>query len=624
MDKAHNDKMSCCWKVAPRPRSNPLTTGKKHGVSLDWTRSIEQYDADRSKPPGSLSTDARPPKRTLSLKKKFRLGTWNVRSLNNGKLEILKSEMTRTRTEILGISELKWTGAGYFISDDFKIFYSGHEHHRKNGVAIILRKNITRSVMAYYPVNDRIISIRIKSHPVNLTIIQVYAPTTDAEEETIEEFYDVLQQTIDQTPKKDMMIVIGDLNAKVGDVSVLGTTGKFGLGKRNEAGQKLIEFCASNSMFIANTYFVQPKRRLYTWTSPNGVFKNQIDYIIGSTRWKSSLTTCKTLPGADCGSDHQLLITEIHIKLRKTNKERAPVRFKLDCIPGEFRTATGNRFSELELIDREPDELWHDIKTILSEEAKRILPLYKKRKTPWLSEDAIQIAQKRRIAKSLGKTEDVRDLNAKFQRQARKDKDAYFNLKCNQIEEDNKKGRTRALYKKIKEISRNFQPHHSIIKDKNGKDLCSDKEIVERWKEYTENLYVKTSQEDFNMDVDFAYEPQVTKDEVFWALKHLSNGKSPGYDDIPAELLKKADSFIVDALTVLCQQIWETTVWPNVWKQSIFIPLHKKGNRKDCSNYRTISLISHTSKILLKIIQKRLEPIMERELAIEQAWFQKK
>ena len=123
--------------------------------------------------------------------------------------------------------------------------------------------------------------------PFNITAIQVYTSTSNAEED--EQFYEDLQDLLEVTPKKDVLFIIGDLNEKAGSQETPGVTGKLGLGVRNEAGQRLIEFCQENALVIANTLFQQHKRRLYTWTSPDGQHRNQIDYILCSQRWRSSI-----------------------------------------------------------------------------------------------------------------------------------------------------------------------------------------------------------------------------------------------------------------------------------------------------------------------------------------------
>ena len=137
------------------------------------------------------------------------------------------------------------------------------------------------------------ISAHFQGKPFNMTVIQVYAPTTNAEEAEVEWFYDDLQDFLELTPKRDVLFIIGDWNAKVGSQGIPGITGKFGLGVQNEAGQRLTEFCQENTLVIANTLFQQNKRQCYTWTSPDGQHRNQIDYILCIQRWRSSLQSEK-------------------------------------------------------------------------------------------------------------------------------------------------------------------------------------------------------------------------------------------------------------------------------------------------------------------------------------------
>ena len=143
------------------------------------------------------------------------------------------------------------------------------------------------------------ISVHLQGKPFNITVIQVYAPTSNAEEAEVEWFYEDLQDLLELTPKKDVLFIIGDWNAKVGSQETHEVTSKFGLGVQKEAGQRQIEFCQENALVIANTLFQQHKRRLYTWTSPDGQHLNQIDYILCSQRWRSSIQSIKTRPGAD-------------------------------------------------------------------------------------------------------------------------------------------------------------------------------------------------------------------------------------------------------------------------------------------------------------------------------------
>ena len=178
---------------------------------------------------------------------------------------MVKQEMARVNVDILGISELKWTGMGEFNSDDHYIYYCGQESLRRNGVAIMVNKRVLNAGLGCNLKKDRMISLCFKGKPFNITLIQVYAPTSNVEAE-VECFYEDLQDLLELTSKKDVLFIIGDWNAKVGSQETPGVTGKFGHGIWNEAGQRLIEFCQVNTLVIANTLFQQHKRRLYTWT----------------------------------------------------------------------------------------------------------------------------------------------------------------------------------------------------------------------------------------------------------------------------------------------------------------------------------------------------------------------
>ena len=213
----------------------------------------------------------------------------------------------------------------------------------------MVNKRVQNAVLGCNLKNDRIISVCFQGKPFNITVIQVYALTSDAEEAEIEEVeYEDLQDLLELTPK-DVLSIIGDGDAKVGSQETPGVTGKFGLGIRNEAGQRLIEFCQKNALVIANTLFQQNKRRLYTWTSPDGQHQNQIDYIFCSQRWRSSIKSAKTRPGAYCGSDHELLIVKFRLKLKKSGENHQTT--DLNQFPYDYTVELRNIFKGLDLLD---------------------------------------------------------------------------------------------------------------------------------------------------------------------------------------------------------------------------------------------------------------------------------
>ena len=180
--------------------------------------------------------------------------------------------MARVNVDILGISELKWTGMGEFNSDDHYLHYCGQESLRRNGVAIMVNERVRNAVLGCNLKNDRMISVRFQGKPFNITVIQVYAPTSSTEETEVEWFYENLHDLLELTPQKDLFFIIGVWSAKVESQEILGVTGKFGCGVQNESGQRLTEFCQEKTLVVANGLFQQHKRQLNKRTSSDGQY----------------------------------------------------------------------------------------------------------------------------------------------------------------------------------------------------------------------------------------------------------------------------------------------------------------------------------------------------------------
>ena len=207
----------------------------------------------------------------------------------------------------------------------------------------------------------------------------------------------------------------------------------------------------------SNILFQQHKRKLYTWTSPDGQHQNQTDNILCSQRWRSSIQSAKTRPGPDCGSDHEFLIAKFRLKLKNVGKITRPFRYDLNQILYDYTVEVRNKLKGLDLTDRVPDELWTEVCDIVQETGIKIIPMEKKcKKAKWLSEEALQITVKRREVKSKGEKERYKHLNAEFQRIARRDKKAFLSDQCKEIEENNRMGKTRDLFKKIRDTKGTF------------------------------------------------------------------------------------------------------------------------------------------------------------------------
>ena len=178
--------------------------------------------------------------------------------------------MARVNVDILGISKLKWIGMGEFNSDDHYIYYYGQESLRRNGVALIVNKRVQHATLGCSLKSNKLISVCFQGKPFSITVLQVYALKNNAEEAEVEWFYEDLKDLLELTPKKDILFIIADWNAKVGSQEIPDATGKLGLGIQNEVGHRLTEFCRENTLVIANILFQQHNRRLYTWTSLDG------------------------------------------------------------------------------------------------------------------------------------------------------------------------------------------------------------------------------------------------------------------------------------------------------------------------------------------------------------------
>ena len=185
-------------------------------------------------------------------------------------------------------------------------------------------------------------------------------------------------------------------------------------------------------------------------------------------------------------------------------------------------------------------------------------------------------------------------MNAEFQRIARRDKKAFLSDQCKEIEENNRMGKTRDLFKRIRDIKGTFHTKMGSIKDRNGMDLTEAEYIKKRWQEYTE-LYKKYLHDPDNHDGVITHlEPDILECEVKWALGSITTNKASG-GRIPVELFQILKDDALKVLHSICQQIWKTQQWPQDLERSVFIPIPKKCNAKECSNYRTIALISHNS-----------------------------
>ena len=280
--------------------------------------------------------------------------------------------MNNMNLDILRISETRWKGSGKITKDKYTLIYSGGED-RSNGVGVMIKNTIAKSIVGYWAISDRVLLVKIKGKPFDINIIQVYAPTQGHTDEELEQFYEQVQKAIKSVKSDEVLFVMGDLNAKVGNEQHTNIIGKHGLGDRNDRGERLIQFRERNNLVVTNTFFQHPPRKLYTWKSPGDVTRNKIDCVMISQRFKNSVKQAKICPGADINSDHNPVKVKVLIKLKRTRITSNAEQLDLDMLKQEetrlkYNVAIKNTFEKLHQEQKEqyPEVIQHNNETLES------------------------------------------------------------------------------------------------------------------------------------------------------------------------------------------------------------------------------------------------------------------
>ena len=371
-----------------------------------------------------------------------------------GSLEQIKKEAERLKIDILGLAEVRWTNNGRLTKEGWEMIYSGGDQ-RQGGVGLLVSPKIKKAISEVRPVGDRIITMKLDVKPIPVNIIQVYMPTTSYEDEKVMECYSGLQRVIDGVPKREKLIVMGDFNAKIGENVSHRSCGRFGLGETNERGEILLDWMDSNSLIAANTCFRHRVKERYTWISPNGQYKNMIDYIIVRKRDQKEIVNSRSLVSADYDTDHQMVWACLRSRrwnqkkvkkgrpkrdLETLNKEEARAEFE-----GRVKEKIGN------------GRTWTDLQKALEEAIDEICPKKPNANKPWIDNDCWSLIEKRREAKKKGHNQpEHRQLCKEVRKKVRAAKRKWFREQLLEAEAAQQKGDYKTIYKKIKTISRNI------------------------------------------------------------------------------------------------------------------------------------------------------------------------
>lgn len=390
-----------------------------------------------------------------------KIATWNVRTLLQcGKLDNLKIEMTRMNIDILGISEVRWPEAGNMWSGDDRFIYSGTsaENPGRGGVGIMLRKDIGKKVKNYVQYSERIILVKIETKPKDTIIVQVYMPTSNSNDSQVEEVYEQMEKVIETIKGEENLIIMGDWNAIVGEGKrEKNITGKYGLGKRNDRGDRMVEFCAKHDLIITNTCFDHHPRRRYTWKMPGDVGRYQIDFIMVKNRFKNQVNDSRSYPGADIDSDHNLVMMKCNLKLKKIKRRGNTNRWQTSKLKEEKVNEKFKEYTNKIKAQEEQDinTRWTSLRetttnsaTETMKETKSTLP-----RKEWITPEIIEMIEERRKYTNLNTDEyqkRYRTLRNLIIRKSKVATEKYLEGKCEEIDILMRMGKIEEAYKTVK------------------------------------------------------------------------------------------------------------------------------------------------------------------------------
>ena len=592
----------------------------------------------------------------LSSKLSTRIGTWNVRTMyQTGKCAQVIREMSRLKLDVLGIAECRWNGAGEVkMGTGELVLYSGMQEEdaiHEKGVAIILSSRVKDCLIEWEPVSERILVIRLKSRFQNVSIIQTYAPTDPTEYGLKEDFYNKLQEVINKISRRDLVMVMGDMNAKVGNDNRNRELimGKHGLpAEISENGELFLEFCSTNDLVIGGTMFPHKRVHKVTWMSNDGVTENQIDHITINRRFRKSLQDTRVMRSADVGSDHQLILAKVKIKLTRVVKPKSSrtkycvEKLKDLQIKEEFQLKLANRFDVLyngsdQEEDDDLDQEWENIKQMYVSTCEEVLGKPKVERKEWMSEATWKLVEERKNLKlCIGNTKTRnqkkqamvkhQEKDKEVKKSCRRDKATHMENLSTEAESAAGSGDIKKLYNIVKQLSGSTKKGSRPIRNKDGVMLGKLDDQLQRWKEHFEEILNRPRP----AATPILGEPEselrirtdcITKSEIRKALKSMKNGKAAGIDNIPPEALSAGGEITVEVLWRFLKKIWDAEEVPKEWKKGILVKLPKKGDLSDCGNWRGIMLLVIASKILSRVILERMKTAVEEKLREEQAGF---
>ena len=584
----------------------------------------------------------------LTPKRHIRVGCWNVRTLyQTGRLAQAVKEMTNYNLTMLGVTEARWTGTGRqkLNSGEVVIWSGRQDNNHQAGVALIIGRKYASTLLQWKPISERLMYVRLNSKQTKLSVIVAYAPINDADEEDKDQFYSALQAVLDDIPRHDVMLLMGDFNAKVGsnNMNRERVMGRHGLGDLTDNGERLVGLCEENDLVVGGTLFAHKNIHKLTWTSPDGRTQNQIDHIIINGKWRRSLQDVRVMRHADVGSDHNLLVAKLTLKLRKakignSRGQRLYIaKLKDQASKEDFSIALRNRFS---ILQDETALTIDSFNKTMTEVAEATLGYRRSTKSEWISEDTWKaIEGRRRLKKRLLDAKSprlkeraaaqYREKDRQVKTSARKDKRQFTERLAQAAEVAAEQKDMKTVYQITKKLRGDRGQSQDLpVKAEDGTPITEEQAKLERWREHFQQIlnrpdpatFADITEAEEDLDIDMG---AIQLQEVRDAIHKLKNGKAPGQDGVCAEMLKAEEQVTPRILQRILQDVWDTEEIPEDWKKGVVVKLPKKGDLGNCNNWRGITLLSLTSKVFSRIILQRITSAVDTLLRQEQAGFRK-
>ena len=598
---------------------------------------------------------------TKNRKKYLRIGTWNVRTMLPGldnmdirhgeirKTALIDEELEKLQMDIVALQETRIAENGCLREANFTFYWKGLEANqpRWHGVGFAVRNTLVQSITTPVGTSERLMSLRLNSAGGYVNFINAYAPTLTSSGELKDNFYGVLSQVYTSIPQGEQLYILGDFNARVGrDYDTWSVPlGHFGVGKMNENGQRLLEFCSERDLVITNTVFGVKECQRVSWCHPRSKHWHQLDLVITRKKHMNTVKVTRSFHSADCDTDHSLVASRVEITHKRIHRRRPEARPKVNAMVAKeperkktFAREFSRRMQECATGDT-VDELWHTLSKNIYDSAAASCGKKRQAGKDWVEAHAgslLPLFDAKRKAMFEHKTnpsqatlDRLRHTRSEAQRESRKCANRYWTDLCSSIQSASDRGDSGTMHSLMKVALGPRVSKTAPLKSKEGEVITDRSKQLERWVEHYSELYSNEIPEKPGLDEALPDFPELTEldgmpeeSELLEALSALPSGKAPGQDGIPAEVLKENKEVVLPHLYDLLRQCWEKGMIPHEMRNAKIVTLYKnKGDRGDCNSFRGISLLSITGKAIARIVRKRLQTLAERVLPESQCGF---